>query len=59
VTQFTVDALRAAHSALTSSTQESTSKKVTSPLRGMEQALAMAERFIEIKDKMGHVQGLV
>lgn len=59
VTQFTVDALRAAHSTLTSSTQESTSEEVASPLRGVEQALAMAERFIEIKDRMGHVQGLV
>lgn len=59
VTQFTVDALRAAHSTLTSSTQESTSEEVASPLRGVEQALSMAERFLEIKDRMVHVQGLI
>lgn len=59
VTQFTVDTLRAAHSTLISSTQESTSEEVVSPLRGVEQALSMAERFIEIKGRMGHVQGLI
>ncbi|KAG0602734.1 hypothetical protein M758_10G037200 [Ceratodon purpureus] len=59
VSQFTIDTLRAAHSALTSSTQESTSEEVASPLRGMEQALSVAERFIETKDRVVRLQGLI
>ena len=59
VTQVSVDTLRAAHSTLTSSTQESTSVKLASSLSVVGQALSMAERFIEMKDRIDHVQGLI
>lgn len=55
VTQFTVDTLRAAHTTLTSTTQESTSEGVAS----VEQALSMAEQFLESKSRMKHKQGLI
>lgn len=59
VTQLSIEMLRTAHSMLISSSQESTSEEVRSPLQGLEHTLLEAEKFIKMKDNVANVQGLI
>lgn len=59
VTQLSIEMLRTAHSTLSSSSQESTSEEVRSPLQGLEHTLLEAEKFIKMKDDVAHIRGLV
>ena len=59
VTQLSIEMLRTAHSTLSSSSQESTSEEVRSPLQGLEHTLLEAEKFIKMKDDVANIRGLV